>query len=100
MFYLQVVEDEKQCFSRQPLVELYGVRVVGRDLMMEGQRRTRVPHQVLPEGKQVDVNTLLLFHWSHKRFRDRLTCHCRYLILSESEGWGMWVQADSCMACW
>ena len=23
-----------------------------------------------------------------------------YLILSESEGWGMCVQADSCMACW
>lgn len=25
---------------------------------------------------------------------------CLYLILSESEGCGMCVQADSCMACW
>lgn len=24
----------------------------------------------------------------------------QYLILSESDGWGMWAQADSCMACW
>lgn len=47
-FYLQVVEDEKECFCGQSLVELYGVRVVRWYLMMEGQGGTRIPHQVLP----------------------------------------------------
>lgn len=51
-FYLQVVEDEKQCFCGQSLVELYGVRVVWRYLMMEGQGGTWIPHQVLPLGQK------------------------------------------------
>lgn len=50
--YLQVVEDEKQCFCGQSLVELYGVRVMWRDLMMEGQGGTRIPHQILPLGRK------------------------------------------------
>lgn len=49
--YLQVVENEKECFCGQSLVELYGVRVVRRYLMMEGQGGTRIPHQVLPLGQ-------------------------------------------------
>lgn len=52
-FYLQVVEDEKECFCGQSLVELYGVRVVRRYLVVEGQGGTRVPHQVLPSGDRV-----------------------------------------------
>lgn len=57
-FYLQVVEDEKECFCGQSLVELYGVRVVRWYLMMEGQGGTRIPHQVLPLGqKQTGINT-------------------------------------------
>lgn len=54
-FYLQVVEDEKECFCGQSLVELYGVRVVRRYLMMEGQCGTRIPHQVLPSGQKNTV---------------------------------------------
>lgn len=46
--HLQVVEDEKQCFCGQSLVELDGVRVVRWYLMMEGQGGAGVPHQVLP----------------------------------------------------
>lgn len=34
--YLQVVEDKEQCFCRQSLVEFYGVRVMWRNLMVEG----------------------------------------------------------------
>lgn len=59
-FYLQVVEDEKECFCGQSLVELYGVRVVRRYLMMEGQGGTRIPHQVLPLGqehKQLEIHS-------------------------------------------
>lgn len=50
--YLQVVEDEKERFCGQPLVELYGIRVVRWYLMVEGQGGTWVPHQVLPVGQK------------------------------------------------
>lgn len=50
--YLQVVEDEKQCFCRQSLVEFYGVRVMWRYLMVEGQGGTWIPHQVLSVEEQ------------------------------------------------
>lgn len=46
--YLQVIEDEEESFCGQSLVELYGVRVMRWDLMMEGQGGTWIPHQVLP----------------------------------------------------
>lgn len=50
--YLQVVEDEKQCFCGQSLVEFYRVRVMRWYLMVEGQGGTWVPHQILSEDKQ------------------------------------------------
>ena len=66
-FYLQVVEDEKECFCGQSLVELYGVRVVRRYLMMEGQGGTWIPHQVLPCGQKhrhivTDINHIKTKH--------------------------------------
>lgn len=56
LFYLQVVEDEKERFCRQSLVELYRVGVVRWYLMVEGQRGTRIPHQVLSVGKKQSLS--------------------------------------------
>lgn len=50
---LQVIEDEEESFCGQSLVELYGVRVMRWDLMMEGQGGTWIPHQVLPDPLRV-----------------------------------------------
>ena len=50
LLYLQIVEDEEERLGRQPLVELHGVRVRGRHLVVVGGRRAGVPGEVLPVG--------------------------------------------------
>lgn len=97
--YLQVVEDEKQCFCGQSLVELYGVRVERWYLMMEGQGGAWIPHQVLPGGQKQRGSSPPHANTEGSRRPPSRSCH-PHLILSESEGCGMCVHADSCMACW
>lgn len=48
LLYLQIVEDEEECLSRQALVELHSVGVWGWHLVVVGGRRAGVPGQVLP----------------------------------------------------
>lgn len=54
--YLQVVKDEEERFCGQTLVELHGVRVGWRHLVVEGQGGARVPHQVLPERRRTEAS--------------------------------------------
>lgn len=46
--YLQVIENEEESFCGQSLVELYGVRVMRRYLMVVWQSGAWIPHKVLP----------------------------------------------------
>lgn len=95
LLYLQIVEDEEERLGGQALVELHSVRVWGRHLVVVGRRRAGVPGQVLPVGDggvrasqgQWAAAPPPLPAGPHR-------------MRSESEGWGMWCQAASSMACW
>lgn len=80
--YLQVVEDEKQCFCGQSLVEFYRVRVMRWYLMVEGQGGTWVPHQILSEDKQKWGQKFQRTGWRREVSTQRDICTHLQLVFS------------------